>query len=537
VQTLQWDAQDLPDRQRSLQAAIGWSYELLPASEQRLFRHLGVFVGRVSLNAIEAVMGERDDEQTLLGTVSLAEKSLVLTARPEDDDTEPSFGMLETVRQFAREQLALCGELESAGRAHAQYFLELAERADPELRGQDQLAWYTQLESEHDNLRAALRWLLDQEEHDLALRLAGALGYFWFRRGYHAEGWRWLEEALSKAPDADPVIRSRALTMAGWLLTLNGDLPRSLVLLEDGLWLARQGDDRSAIARSLIYLGITTAYAGQLTESRCLLEEARQLADELQDDHLMGVALAFLAYLPWMQGDYQEAAALTSAALNHFQAVGNLASATIFQFTLALELQQLGDATRAMQLLQDGLRTSMAFKDRWHLSLGAEATLLFVGERAEAGQRARLLGAVDTLARATGTGPGMFDRVIGQRLAGVRAQLEHEGLEAAYREGRSLSFAEIVDLALKLLQEASRPFTRPETPSGERAPESPLSAREQEVLQLVAEGLTSKEIGQQLFLSPRTVDHHLTSSFNKLGVETRAQAVAVAARSGLLLPE
>jgi predicted ATPase len=183
LQTLQWDAQDLPNRQRSLDAAIGWTYDLLTPSEQRLFRHLGVFVRRVSLDAIEAVMGEGDEEQTLAGTIALAETSLVLPAVAEDDDPEPSFGMLETVRQYAYEQLEMGGELEGASRAHAQYFLDLAERAEPELTGRRQNVWYQRLEREHDNLRAALRWLLDRGHKEEALRLSSALGPFWWIRG------------------------------------------------------------------------------------------------------------------------------------------------------------------------------------------------------------------------------------------------------------------------------------------------------------------------------------------------------------------
>jgi predicted ATPase len=187
MQLLRWDAQDLPDRHRSLQAAIDWGYELLPASEQRLFRHLGVFVGRVSLDAIQAVVGGGDVDRTLAGMVSLAEMSLVLPGPPDETELEPTFGMLETMREYAREQLSRHDELEAANGAHARYFLALAEQAAPQLERCGQLTWLIRLQSEHDNLRAALRWLLDQEEHELALRLATALGYFWVVRRYHGK--------------------------------------------------------------------------------------------------------------------------------------------------------------------------------------------------------------------------------------------------------------------------------------------------------------------------------------------------------------
>ena len=261
LQTLQWDAQDLPDRQRSLQAAIGCSYDLLPPSEQHLFRRLGVFLGRVALDAVEAVVGDVDEEIALAGMVSLAEKSLVLPVQAQDNDPEPSFGSLETVRQYAREQLSARGELDEASRAHAQYFVDLAERADPRLRRGGQEVWYSRLESELDNLRAALRWLLDHQEHEQALRLAGALGYFWWLRGYNTEAPQWLEETLDRAPEVDPAVRTRALLRAGLLLTYKGELQGSKSVLEKALALAVDRRDGADWAQALTYLGLVYAAA------------------------------------------------------------------------------------------------------------------------------------------------------------------------------------------------------------------------------------------------------------------------------------
>ena len=215
IDLLRWEAPDLPDRQHSLQAAMDWSYDLLPAEERRLFRLLGVFVGQVPLAALAAVAGEPDEGALLGALLALAEQSLVLPARPDDDDPEPAFGLLETVRQYARARLAAEGGLAGASHAHAHYFLALAERADPELRRPEQSLWFARLEREHDNLRAALRWLLGHGEPGEALRLAVALGDFWLRHGYHTEGVRWLEDALRHAPEADPAARTQGLLRAG----------------------------------------------------------------------------------------------------------------------------------------------------------------------------------------------------------------------------------------------------------------------------------------------------------------------------------
>jgi predicted ATPase/DNA-binding CsgD family transcriptional regulator len=534
LRSLQWDAHDLPERQRSLQAAIDWSYALLPPSERRLLRHLGVFVRHVCLDAIDAVAGAGDEEETLEGMMALVEKSLVLPGVAEGDDGELYFGMLETVRHYAAEKLQAQGERDAAGRAHAAYFLALAERADPELRRRDQLVWYLRLEAEHDNLRVALRWLLDHDEGALALRMAGALGYFWFRRGYHGEGSHWLGEALDRAPEANPEVRSQALTIAGWLLTLNGEFARSRVLLEQGLSLAWEGGDRAAIARSLSYLGLHGTYVGDTDVSQRALDEALTYARELQNDHLIGVALFFLSYLPWARGDYHRAIDLAAAALTRYEAAGNIVSTIMVRFALALELQQVGNVRDAVQYLESGLRTCRDFKDRWQLGLGLKATLLVVGEGVAAERRARLLGAADTLVQATGSLPGALDLVLGQGSAGFRAEVDRTGLGASYHEGRLLTFAEIVDLALELLEEFSRTVAGDGIRTQEAGQVSPLSAREHEVLRLVAEGLTNRRVGQRLFLSPRTIDHHLSAIFNKLGVDTRSQAVAVATQRRLL---
>jgi predicted ATPase/DNA-binding CsgD family transcriptional regulator len=552
VQSLRWDAADLPERHHSLEAALGWSYQLLTGAEQRLFRHLGVFVGRVSPDAVAAVLGETDDDAVLDRLTVLAEQSLVVPAGT-DADAEPSFGMLETVRQYAHEQLEAGGELHAAKRAHADYFTALAEHAEPALRGPGQRSWRHRLEAEHDNLRAALRWLLDVRGHEQALQLAGALGHFWWLRGSLTEGGQWLEEALATASDAAPPIRLRALLETGLMLAAREDIIRLRALLEAGLMLAAREElaaaiaasrdaltlaqahaDPHALAQVLTTLGVVSSATGDLTAGERNFRDALARWEELGDTYYAARTLGALAGLAFLRGDWREAEQLWVSALARFQGIGELVEAVYYRFAIAITRMQAGDRSAAVAPIRDGLGESRAFQERWLVAAGAEATLLLVGEDADLEGRARLLGTADALAKATGFKTGFLSAATGLSLTPVREQIEREGMQQAYREGRALGIDDTAALALELLEGCALRLAGGVTAAREPGRASPLSPREQEVLRLVAKGLTSKQIGQQLFLSPRTIDHHLTSIFNKLGVETRAQAVAVATRDGLV---
>jgi non-specific serine/threonine protein kinase len=579
LQLLAVEAPDLPERQQSLEAAVGWSYDLLSEGEQRLFRCLGVFAGRVSLDAVAAVdrvvaaepavtgNGEAGEEGeaglTLLRLLALAEKSLLLPAQADAnggryapaadlEDDEPVFGMLETVREYAWERLVAKGELTAASRAHAHYFLELAERADALLRGPDQRKWYLHLEREHDNLRAALRWLLEQDgpdaagEREAALRLAGALGWFWSARGYHAEGMRWIEQALAhvwKTPadlEVNPTTvtaQTQALIGAGEFLAYQGNVELAQTVLGEALALARRRQDRASIAQALNYLGTCALFAGEVATAVPLLQEALDCAQDLPDPHPSGIALFLLGLAAAAQGDGVEAIACCIAALDQLEAAGDARVAGHVRFNLAGIVYQQGDLPRAATIVRAGFAACTTLRDRLLLTTGVRVALALVGERSDAAQGAQLLGAADALTQATGATLGMAERVAADRVvAALREQLTHEEMAEAYREGRALTFDEITLLALTLLDEVTRPLSQLGSSPLEQADGSagPLTARELEVLRLVAQGLSSKLIARQLSIAYGTVNYHLATIFNKLAVDTRAQAVAVATQRGLL---
>jgi predicted ATPase/DNA-binding CsgD family transcriptional regulator len=591
---LHWEAVDVPERQQSLEAAVGWSYDLLSEPERRFFRCLGVFVGRVALDAISAVYGEvageagaggGDGDRTLDRLLSLAEQSLIQPVPPTDqgwqqekfgqhewvhdekadDEAEPAFGMLETMREYAEERLAAAGELDTAHRAHAAYFLSFAEQADPQLRGPAQRMWLLRLDREFDNLRTALRWLLDQEtpaDRMAALRLAGALGYFWQLRGYHVEGRRWLEEALSRAPRVEQgerpdsgsaAVRTRALLPAGLLRASFGELDQAQAHLEEALALARQRQDSASIVQALVYLGASPLFAGQAPAIR-LLEAALHYARVLGEPEQVGITLFYLAVALRTQGHVSAASAHFIEALDQLEAAGDTRMAGAVHIHLGALLGQQGDPSSALQHLRAGLATSVRMRSRWLLGHGAWAVLALLGDRADPGTCARLLGATAVLRQAMGVGGAAWEHMAaGPEEPALRARLAREEW-AAYREGGTLPAGEVAALALQVLDEFDWKLSPPASTSAgatmshhvghaqaqttrhddESQGEHLLSEREREVLRLVEQGLSNKAVGQQLFISSRTVSQHLTSVFNKLGVNTRTQAVAVAAHRGLI---
>ena len=259
---------DAPPRLRAMREAIAWSYDLLTADEQAFFRRLSVFAGGFTLEAAEA-MGQA----TLDVLSSLADKSLVRQAprATGGEESEPRFALLETIRAYGLERLAVGGEEEVTCQAHAAYFTALAERAI--LWGPAQGIWFRRLEAEHDNLRAALAWLVNTGDAGGAQRLAGLLWELWYMRGRVTEGRRWLEQALALTGPTDPKTRAGALTGAGALSALQGDLDPADGLLADGAALYRQIGHSELLGVALGCRGNVKLAKGDLAAAEALYEE------------------------------------------------------------------------------------------------------------------------------------------------------------------------------------------------------------------------------------------------------------------------
>ena len=313
-------ARDAPARQRTLRDTIAWSYDLLAPEEQMLFRRLAVFAGGCTLEAAEAV-GDYDGAlDAFAGLERLCEHSLV---RQEDGpEDEPRFVMLETIREFGLERLAESGEEAAIRKGHAALFMELAEEAAPALAGPDPGPWLDHLETEHDNLRAALRWA-GSTDSQVGLRLGAALWRFWDIRGHLGEGQGWLEQVLAGGDGTVSAERAAALSGLANVVQVQGDHERARELHEEALALWRAVGDPRGEAMTLDCLGYLAQGRGEYGRAAGLHEQALELANQAGDERIAGHALLNLGTAALYQGRYEQAAAHYAEALAQFRRVGD----------------------------------------------------------------------------------------------------------------------------------------------------------------------------------------------------------------------
>lgn len=286
-------------RHQTLEALIDWSYELLAPAEQRLLRWLSVFAGGFTLDSVEAVCAKEDDGDVLQLLAQLVNKSLVVTER--EPRKEARYHLFATIHQYAQEKLEEAEEAKSVREGHLDYFLQLAEMAEPLLHSGEQLIWLERLEAEHDNLRAALTWSLEEPDGDLesGLRLATTLVPFWIMRSHLREARRWLNPALQRRHGVSPSVRARLLCNAGRLWSERGQADPT-ALLQESLALYRRLEDKRGIACSLLWLGHCTKWSSHDPLSATpLLEESLALARQIEDRLLNDLVIR----RPSMDGD------------------------------------------------------------------------------------------------------------------------------------------------------------------------------------------------------------------------------------------
>jgi predicted ATPase/class 3 adenylate cyclase len=428
---------DAPERQQTLRATIAWSHDLLSADEQRLFARLSVFAGGCTLDAAEQVCAADLDVLE-----SLVDKSLL---RRSGD----RFWMLETIREFALEQLEESGGAEDLRHRHSAYFLELAELAKPELHARSSPVWFDRLQAEHDNVRAVLGDALEHGRADVALQLGGAVWLFWVGRGYWSEGRRWLESALAGSTESDPHLRVDALWGAGLLAVWQGDLERGRTAADELLDLAAETNSIRVRAIGVHIAALVASQRGDWDHAAKLHAESAQLARELGDSWLLSVAVNNLGDVALNRGEYERALELFEESLaigRERQDQDRLARA--FE-NLGFTTLMLGDIQRARSLLRDGLIAAR------EIGLVEGFAYGFVGlsaayAREDPARAARLLGRADmVLEDAASDFQQLEGRVRDETEAQLRARLGEDAYAAVYAEGRALALEDALALALR----------------------------------------------------------------------------------------
>jgi predicted ATPase/DNA-binding CsgD family transcriptional regulator len=556
-------ARDLPERLQTLEGAIVWSYQLLAPSEQSLLRQLAVCVGGSTLEMAEAMSRAPSAAagDVIGGMAALIDQSLL--QRIETAAGEPRFTMLETVREFAIEKLAASGDEVDVRRAHATYLLTLAETAEQGLRSADQQRWRDCLEDELGNIRAALTWSTDRPrdslDHEIGLRLAGALWYFWLRRGLPTEGRRWLAQALNATATGGPA-RAQALLGVGALAWQQGDYSAAQIALVESIPLWEDAPDRSGYAESLHLLGHVQFDQRNYAEARRLFKESRLVFEQM--DNASGSVtlvgdLGMVAYHERVDAEartlFQESLRLSrqhglkdraAEALNRLGDLDRLAgegrkarrrydeSLNLWRELhgtpgIASALHKLGqvdraagDLPRAFERFGESLTMQRDLGNRQGVAeclAGMAGIFLDAGEGAWA---ARLFGASAALLEAIGAPFAPADQVVvASDIATARIRLGEAAWSAAWSEGQVQALDQTVREALSAPADALRAFSQ------SRDGADQLSRREYEVAALVARGFSNRAIADQLVIGERTVETHVSRILAKLGLTSRAGIV------------
>src|SRR5215207_6187861 len=472
-------ARDAPARQRTLRGAIAWSHDLLSAEEQILFRRLGVFVGGCTLAAVERVYGASGDLglDVLDGFAALVDQSLV--QQGEGSEGEPRFAMLETLREYALEQLDGAGERHLVQQRHAADVLTLAAEAEPHLFAAERGRWLQRLNEEQDNIRAALRFSIEQDDPELGLRLVGAL-WMWFLRRLLVEGRSWAENLLAH-PGAGQwtTARASALFAAGHFAWLQGDvramrtrLDESVAirrelgddaglgrarpflglaigddhkgarrLAEEGVVFCRKLDDRWGLAMGLTNLGRIEATWGNDDAAESPLEEATALFGAIGDDWLLALPLNSLGAIAYRQANHPKAQAAFEQALPCFRAVEDRRNTAQVLTNLGFVALARGEVDQARAIFTQSLRFGREHSDQFNTPACLRGFATLAVDAGEPTRAARLLAAADELFAATGATRWPAERLGGPE-RGVAAGQPLPGGVRDGMGGRQKAFAQ-----------------------------------------------------------------------------------------------
>jgi len=499
-------ARALPARQQTLRGAIDWSYDLLSPQERTLFRRMGIFVGGCTFEGAEAVCsgGVRPagspptpdpqpltplEDDVLDGLSSLVDKSLL--RQVETEDGEARFVMLETIREYALEKLVEEGEIEAVRRAHANYYLLVAEEENKKIQRPRQREALQTLEAEHDNLRAVLEWSLTGEgERESGLLVGTSLHRFWHIAGHLSEGRRWME-ALLAGPSERTSVRARALYAAGYVTFLLGDVTAARPFLEESRSIASEIDDKLGLAYASYMLGAVLAFGGnaegvainnegvalfrELGEeakpglalglmtagvvtflgenyevARGLLEEGQAVAKELGDYYAYAQTSNYLGDIARIECDYPRAGKLYDQSLAIFREHQGRGDIPAMLHNLGYVALAESDYSKARELYTEGLRLQQEIGNKQGISECLTGFAALAGAQGDAERAARLFGASEALRLAADAYRWPAERIEWERhVATSKAQLDEADWESAWQEGHGMATDAAIEYALK----------------------------------------------------------------------------------------
>jgi predicted ATPase/DNA-binding CsgD family transcriptional regulator len=511
---------DLPDRQQTLRSTIAWSHDLLTEGARRLLAVRAVFRGGAPLEGLESVCAASLDlgVPVLDAVQELLDQSLLRLSSSAD---QPRYEMLETVREFAAERLAERPEAAAVHEAHARVFAALAERIErPPIWPDNEFLALVDLD--HDNLRAALDWLQDHDP-SRALRMAAKLTAYWSIRGHFTEGRRRLH-ALLDLVGAETPERVAALNGAGWLALDQGDLQTSLSLLDESVGLARSISDRIGEGTALLNRGRTGLGSLGIAEGGRDVADALAVLTATGDDKGVAAALMFSGLVPQFSGDLETGCVRFAQCIARCEQLGLITLRARALQLLGLARIEAGDVHDGRGALAEAVPVVLESGDRFGIAVGLVGLIALAANSGRPRLALRLVGVLEEYAHINQvTPPQPLLALIDTFLAPIRAVVGPSA-ETLRAEGRGWGLDEAVAAALS--DEPEQPWRNGPGPG--------LTRREAEVAELVAVGLTNREIAARLFLSVRTVDVHVDHILTKLQFTRRGQLTAWAHDNGLV---
>jgi predicted ATPase/DNA-binding CsgD family transcriptional regulator/DNA-binding XRE family transcriptional regulator len=529
---------DAPARQQSVRATLEWSLDLLDDGERALFRRLGVFVRGWTVAAAEAVAGDALPDP-VSSLASLADASLVVVERSQGADDEARFRMLDTAREVALDLLEASDELEDVRLRHARYFASVAESAAADLQGDTHAAAVDRLEKDEDNIGQALRWAISTREPDAvdtAMRITAALGWYWFLHGYPPDAREWFDALLGSTTEVgrDSVdgnglaVRARALNAAGLRATDHAEYAVAATFHDRALGIWRRLGDTSGLVASLHGVGDTALWQGDVGAARAAYDEGLSIARSLGTSEDVSLFAFHLAQLSWLAGELDAGERFGEEAFRVGREAGSTTWPPYALFVLASLAHERREVPRAGALYREAIDLAWQHHDRLCVRMALPGLAGLATLEGDPVRALRLAGAASALEENAGIWafPPIRDRHE-RWLAAAREAVDADTWTVALAAGRALPLDDAVAYALEPARTVGEPAAR-----AQDEPRDPLSAREREVLQLIAQGRTNREIAQSLFVTEHTVKYHVTSLFNSLNVTSRARRLRARQRLG-----